>query len=58
MVLMCGSERWVMVGSMLTVLEGFNPWVSRRIVGKKDWRAGDSGWEWPPVEETLEVTEL
>ena len=40
---------------MLVVLEGFNPHVDRQSAGKTAWSAGDGGWEWPPVEGSLEV---
>ena len=38
------------MGAMLWVIEGFHHQVARRITGKTDQRAGDGGWEWPPVE--------
>ena len=43
------------MGVMLTVLEGFNHRVYRRNALNTAWRDGDDGWEWPPVEEVLEV---
>ena len=52
-VLLYGSEIWVVMGEMLTVLEGFHNGVARRISGKTYWRDWDGGWEWTPVEETL-----
>ena len=33
MVFLYGSERYVVTGVMLTILEGFHHWVARRIAG-------------------------
>ena len=33
MVLLCGSEIWVVTGDMLKLLEGFHNWAARRITG-------------------------
>ena len=51
-----GTEIWVVMGVMLTIIEGFNHQVDRIIAGNTAWRDGDGGWEWPPVEEDLDVT--
>ena len=54
-VFLYGSDRWVVTGMMLTVLEVFHHRVARKIAGKTARRAGGSGFEWLPVEEDLEV---
>ena len=54
-VLLYGSEIWVVTGVMLMVLEGFYHRLARKIVGNKAQHTGDWGWEWPPLEEALEV---
>ena len=33
LVLLCGSDSWVMMGAILKVLEGFHHWESRQIMG-------------------------
>ena len=57
-VLLYGSDSWEVRGSMLTVIESFHHWAAIRVSGKTAWSAGDGGWEWTPVEESLEVTGL
>ena len=37
MVLLYGSESWVVTYVMLKVLEGFHHWVDRRIAGMSSW---------------------
>ena len=44
-VLLYGRERWVVTEVMLTVLEGFNNQVARKIVGKTAQISGDDMWE-------------
>ena len=44
-VLLYGRERWVVTEVMLTVLEGFNNQVARKIVGKTAQSSGDDMWE-------------
>ena len=44
-VLLYGRERWVVTEVMLTVLEGFNNQVARKIVGKTAQSSGDDTWE-------------
>ena len=50
-----GSKRWVVMGAMLKVLEGFHHRVTRRIKGKTYQRMVNREWEWPQVEDTLEI---
>ena len=57
-VFMYGSDRWVVMGETLTVLESFNNRVERRIARKTYQHDGDGGWEWTTVEESLEVERL
>ena len=47
MVLLYGSESWVVTGAMLKVLEGFHHRTSRRIAGMTAWNAEDREWEYP-----------
>ena len=54
-VFLYGSDRWVVTGMMLTVLEVFHHRVARKIAGKTAQCPGDGGWEWPPVEEDLDL---
>ena len=51
-------ESWVVIDSMMTVMEGFHHRVARRIVVMTLRRSKDVEWEWPPVATALEVTEL
>ena len=48
-------EIWVVTVSMMTVIKGFHHWVARKIAGKTARYPWDGGWEWPPVEEDLDV---
>ena len=55
-VILYGSEIWVAMDVTMTVLEGFQHRISRRIVGMTV-RRGDGGeWEWVSVDTALEVT--
>ena len=45
MVILYGSESWVVMGAMLKVLEGFHHRAARRIAGMTDRRAEDGEWE-------------
>ena len=54
-VFLYGSDRWVVTVATLTVPDCFHCQVSRQTVGKTAGRAGDVGWEWPPVKEALDV---
>ena len=40
-VLIYGSESWVVKDTMLKVLEGFHHKVHWRITGMSDWRVGE-----------------
>ena len=57
-VLLYGSDRWVVTGEMLKVLEGFHHQVVRQVTGKTDWRTLDGEWEWPPVAGATEIASL
>ena len=58
MVLLYGSKSWVMMGAMLKVLDGFHPWVARRITGMTTTRGVEREWEYPPVVVALEAAGL
>ena len=53
--LLYGSESWVVTDAMMKVLEGFHHRIDRRITGKTARCVREEGWEWPPVEEALEL---
>ena len=57
-VLLYGSDRWLVTGFMLKVIEGFHHWAARMIAGKKDRRTTGGEWECPPVDDTLETAGL
>ena len=42
--MMYGSERWLFMGDMLTVLEVFHHQVARQIAVNTAWSAGYGGW--------------
>ena len=55
LVLLYGSESWMITGDMLKVLGGFHNWVSRSITGITARHTTSGEWEWPPVAEALET---
>ena len=57
-VLMYGRKSWVITESIMKVLEKVHHRVSQRIVGKTERHVGVEGWEWPPVEESLDAEVL
>ena len=46
---MYGSESWVLMGSMLTILESFHHRVAKQIASNTAQSDGYGGWEWLPV---------
>ena len=52
-VLMYRSEIWVIMDTMMKVLEGFQHLITQRIAGKKACQIGVECWECLPVEESL-----
>ena len=46
MVLLCGSNNWVVTEVTLNVLEGSQNRAALRIVGMSDQQVGDEVWEW------------
>ena len=56
MVLLYGSERWVVTGEMLNVLEEFYHQGERRITGMTATRGVGGEWEYPPVVAAMEGT--
>ena len=58
MVLLYGSEIWVMTRAILKVLEVFCHLVVRRISGNMDRSTVDGEWECPPVADSLETSWL
>ena len=51
LVLLYGSERWVVTGGILKVLDGFHHREARRITGVTEKRGASGYWEYPPVVE-------
>ena len=54
MVLIYGSDSWVVTDAMLKVLEGFHHQVSWRISGMSARQVRDGGWECLSVVEALD----
>ena len=48
-VLLYGSERWVVTGNIIKVVEGFHHRVYRRIMGMAAPGGAGGEWEYPPV---------
>ena len=57
LVLLYGSESWVVTGAMLKVLGGFHHRVARRITGMTATCGAGKEWEYPPVVAELEASE-
>ena len=57
-ILLYGIEIWVVMGSILKVLEGLYHQLARRIVVKTDWHTVDRDWECIPVSDSLDISEL
>ena len=57
-VLMYSSESWVVIGSMLKVLEGFHHQASIHITGMTVRHVADGDWEYTLVVATLKVAVL
>ena len=53
LVLLYGSDIWVLTGKMLKVLEGFHHRADRRITGMTAARGAGREWEYPPVATAL-----
>ena len=58
MVLLYGSESWVVTGAILKVLEGFHHKTAWRTAGMTDWRAEDGEWEYLLVADAMEAEGL
>ena len=58
LVLLYGSEIWVVMGDMLRVIEGFHYQVYIRITGMKVWRTMSREWDHPLVAEVLDTDGL
>ena len=55
LVLLYSSEIWVVMWSMIKVLEGFHHRESRQITRMTETRGLGGEWEYPPVVEALEA---
>ena len=53
MVLLYGSESWVVTGEMLKVFEGFYHRADRKIARMTACSAEDGEWEYPPVADVM-----
>ena len=57
-VMLYGSEIWVITDVMMKVLEGFHHRIDKRIMGKTVRKVGAEVWECPPMEDALETVGL
>ena len=55
LVLLYGSESWVVTMEIIKVLEVFHHWLKRRILGMTAQSTTKGDWECPPVDEALET---
>ena len=55
MLLLYGSNIWVVTGEMLKVLEGFHHQAAWRISGMTARNTEDREWEYPQVADALEA---
>ena len=53
LVLLYGSDSWVVMGNILKVIEGFHHRLERSITGMMAWCTTIRGWDLPPVAEAL-----
>jgi hypothetical protein len=58
LVLLYGSESWVLTTPMLNVLNGFQHRIARRISGLMATREDDKTWHYPPIKRALEIAGL
>ena len=52
-VLLCGSETWMMTLHIGRVMRGFHQRVALRLMGQQPRRAQDVGWVYPLLVETM-----
>ena len=50
LVLLYGSETWVLTPCMQRLLGIFHHRVERRLMGSQQWKEQDRGWVYPPLE--------
>ena len=50
------TKIWVVLDTMMTVLEGFHHRIKIWMTGMTKWRGDGREWEWDLVDTTLEVT--
>ena len=53
LVLLYGSETWVLTTRMKRVLGGFRHRVSCRLRGRQSWKKQDGIWIYPPLEDAM-----
>ena len=58
LVILYGSDIWVVMGDMLKVLEGFHNRTARWITGMMASRGAGGEWEYPPVVEAMQAAGL
>ena len=58
LVLLYGSEIWVVMGAILKVIVGFHHRLARNIMGLTAQSMAGGGWYWPPVTEALDTARL
>ena len=55
LVLLYGSNSWVVTGATLKLLEGFHHQADQIIDGMTSWHMTDGEWEYPLVSDALEA---
>ena len=53
MVLIYGSDTWVLTPHMQRVLGGFHHRVARRLTGRQPRKGRDGGWVYPPLYDAM-----
>ena len=54
-VFLFGAKTWVLTPRMERALDSFQHRVAQQLVGRQPRRRGDGSWDYPPVEEAMEV---
>ena len=57
-VLLYGGDMWFIMDLMMNLMEGFHHHISRRVTGKTACRVRAEGWQWDPVQDSLEEVVL
>ena len=57
-VLLFGSEKWVLTSQMEKALDSFQSWVARKITGRQPRRSKDRSWIYPLLVGIIKETEM